>query len=84
MRSTTACAPGSSKACFSAPTTFSALASVSGAISPRTSTSAVCGLLGAVPTTRVDITPHTTASASANHKPRKMSRQRRSLRCRRR
>ena len=43
MRSTMACAPLSSKADLSAPIRFSALASVSAAISPRTSMSAVCG-----------------------------------------
>ena len=48
MRSTTACAPASSKALRSAETSSSALASLSAAISPRTSTSAVCGVLGAV------------------------------------
>ena len=46
MRITTACAPSSSKAFFSAATRFSALASEPASISPRTSISAVCGPVG--------------------------------------
>ena len=49
MRSTTASEPWSSNAAFSAALISSALASVSGAISPRTSTSAVCGPVVAPP-----------------------------------
>jgi hypothetical protein len=45
MRSTTACAPLSSKADLMAETSTSALASPSASMTPRTSTSAVWGVL---------------------------------------
>ncbi len=80
MRSTTACAPVSSKALVSAATRFSALASDSLSISPRISTSAVCGPDGAVIAMRCDISPQATAKASASHTSLKKMRQRRSLR----
>ena len=54
MRNTTACAPLSSKADLSALTSASAFASASAAISPRTSMSAVCGVLGTFAAMRLE------------------------------
>jgi hypothetical protein len=81
MRITTATAFFSSNALRSADTMFSALASPSDAISPRISTSAVCGPLGVEALPRcADTAPQITARASRNHARRPARRQRRSVR----
>src|SRR5471032_3117963 len=81
MRITTATAVFSSNALRSAETMFSALASPSDVISPRISTSAVCGPFGVLVLPRcADTRPQTTATANRNQARRLNRRQRRSLR----
>ena len=84
MRMTTARAPRSSNALRSAAIRLSALASASVAMAPRTSTSAVCAVTGALAEGTVWIVPQMMEAATKSQTMRQNQRQRCSLRCWRR
>jgi hypothetical protein len=81
MTTTTALAPSSSKAAFKAVLIVSAPASEPALISPRTSTMAVCGVLGPVVGEVRDSNTQAMTAKNMSQARRKPLRQRRALRC---